>query len=370
MCSVPAAGRGCAPSPPAAGHGAVRAAGAGPPLRLGSGGPAVVVGRQVRPVGGWLCADALQNGTTCANKAATSGPPGHEVERVWQSLLHHWVGPPSLGCLASSTVHRAEALLPQPRQRTWSPTSTKQRCWMRGSSGSTSALPWRSSSSFQASVSVGWGQAGQGVGHPVLVCRSLVWSLASQPHSHHGRKAIAAENKGATRPGGAAPPCPPATSQHRGPTCGQDLSQHRQLGQQVGGSLHQLRSLLLHRRPRAAQRCVGVAWSNQHISRPGSEHNTSTRGSLVTTPQAAAGPHAYATVHAAHLPSKPAARRLIGLPSTGASASGSARYSSGGTCREATGWRGLAAAQALAAQQRESGVGIGSTVAAATPPAN
>lgn len=39
----------------------------------------------------------------------------------------------------------------------WSPTSTKQRCCTRGSSGSTAALPWRSSSSFHASVSV-WGR--------------------------------------------------------------------------------------------------------------------------------------------------------------------------------------------------------------------
>lgn len=214
--------------------------------------------------------------------------------------MHHCEGPPASKCLPPSTVHRVKPLLHQPRQRTWSPTSTKQRCWMRGSSGSTSALPWRSSSSFQASVSVGWGKkVGQGVGQPVLVwsqCTSLVWSLASQPHSRHGRKATAAEHN--TRDeaprDGATPPCPRVTSQHRGPTCGQDLSQHRQLGQQVGGSLHQLCSLLLHWRTRAAQRCVGGARSNKQIGRPSSEHYTSTAagGPRITAQPATAGLHA------------------------------------------------------------------------------
>lgn len=46
----------------------------------------------------------------------------------------------------------------------------------------------------------------------------------------------------------------------------------------------------------------------------------------------------------AHVESMPASSRLIGLPSTGARASGSARYSSRGTCTAVTG--GLRARQA------------------------
>ena len=255
-------------------------------------------------------------------------------------------------------------------------TRRKTRCWMLGSSGSTATLPWRSRSSFQASVSVGGQVGGEcSTDHSMHSCCCMACTVALG-HSSKSSSSSSSSSGSCGGGGGSGSSSPASDMLRITPTSRENLSQHRQLLQQVGGSPHQLLPHLLQPRAGAAHTqgggtrreggrtrhvIVNSTLATPPLQRP-AQHQpwlrpppaTSNPGRPTPSTRGCPAPVAASTVRRGfeaeplllpslkrclspthpptHLPSSPAASRLIGLPSTGASASGSARYSSAGTC--------------------------------------